>query len=186
MVEVDEELIAAILKGNADEKVSELYLRWHRPISTYFYSFTSNPQDVEDLTQIVFLKVIKNIKSFRRCKGKFSTWIYTIARNTALNFVSQKQSQKYHDANPILNNSDHIPENRMLEQEKIEAIRSAINRLKENQKTALYLREYQQYSYQEIAKILDCSEGAVKQLLFRARQGLMKQLVPYFAKEGMD
>lgn len=115
--------------------------------------------------------------------ASFSTWLYTIARNTVLS-----ELRKHRSGNIPLEESGIIPvaplevapEQTILRNEKVNLVRIAINNLPEKQRSALILREYDQLDYQEIANILGQSVSSVKSLLFRARSSVKLQLEPYY------
>jgi RNA polymerase sigma-70 factor (ECF subfamily) len=150
----------------------------------------------EDLSQETFYKAYRSLQTFREVEASFSTWLYTIARNTVLselrkqyknNLVSLDQGSYTPYAS-----FDAMPEPSMLRNEKVTMVRDAINNLPEKQRSALILREYDQLEYQEIANILGQTVSAVKSLLFRARASVKLQLEPYFSEpifeeyEGMS
>lgn len=143
----------------------------------------------DDLSQETFYKAYRSLQTFREVEASFSTWLYTIARNTVL---SELRKQKH--VNVSLDQSgltpqtsfDSLPEQKMLRNEKVSMVREAINNLPEKQRSALILREYDQLDYQEIANILGQTVSSVKSLLFRARASVKVQLEPYFVDPIFD
>ena len=150
----------------------------------------------EDLGSESFYKAYRSLHSFREGDASFSTWLYTIARNTVLSELRKQRA-----GNVSLDESgftpvappESVPEQRLLRRERMSLVRDAINNLPEKQRSALILREYDQMDYQEIASILGQTVSSVKSLLFRARASVKTQLEPYFGEspfmeeyEGMN
>jgi RNA polymerase sigma-70 factor (ECF subfamily) len=194
----DSQLIREIKDGNA-ELYAELMRRYERKIYAFIFHMlkSSSMESVsEDLSQETFYKAYRSLQTFREVEASFSTWLYTIARNTVLS-----ELRKQNKNNPVsldhggytpYASFDAMPEPTLLRNEKVTMVRDAINNLPEKQRSALILREYDQLEYQEIANILGQTVSAVKSLLFRARASVKLQLEPYFADpifedyEGMN
>jgi RNA polymerase sigma-70 factor (ECF subfamily) len=181
----DSQLIREIKDGNV-ELYSELMQRYERKIYAFIYHMLKSARmeaAVDDLCQETFYKAYRSLQTFREVEASFSTWLYTIARNTVL---SELRKQKH--VKVSLEQSGHtpqasyeaMPEQTVLRNEKVIMVRKAINNLPEKQRSALILREYDQMDYQEIANILGQTVSAVKSLLFRARASVKLQLEPYF------
>lgn len=180
----DSQLIREIKDGNV-ELYAELMQRYERKIYAFVYHMLkSSGLDAiaDDLCQETFYKAYRSLSTFREVEASFSTWLYTIARNTVL---SELRKQKY--AKVSLEQSGHtpeassetLPEQTILRNEKVLLVRNAINNLPDKQRTALILREYDQLDYQEIANILGQTVSAVKSLLFRARASVRIQMESY-------
>jgi len=181
----DSQMIREIKEGNT-ELYSELMRRYQRKILAFVYHMLKSAHLellAEDICSETFYKAFRSLHSFREVDASFSTWLYTIARNTVLS-----ELRKQRGANVPLEESgivpvapgDVAPEQAVLRSEKVGKVREAINNLPEKQRSALILREYDQLDYQEIATILGQSVSAVKSLLFRARSSVKSQLEPYF------
>ncbi|MCM3698149.1 MULTISPECIES: RNA polymerase sigma factor [Paenibacillus] len=181
----DSQMIREIKEGNT-ELYSELMRRYQRKILAFVYHMLKSAQLeqlAEDLCSETFYKAFRSLHSFREVDASFSTWLYTIARNTVLSELRKQRS-----GNVPLEESGYVPvaptevvpEQAVLRSEKVGMVREAINKLPEKQRSALILREYDQLDYQEIASILGQSVSAVKSLLFRARSSVKSQLEPYF------
>ncbi len=181
----DSQMIREIKEGNT-ELYSELMRRYQRKILAFVYHMLKSAHLellAEDLCSETFYKAFRSLHSFRELDASFSTWLYTIARNTVLS-----ELRKQRNGNVPLEESGIIPvapsevapEQAVLRNEKVGMVRDAINNLPEKQRSALILREYDQLDYQEIANILGQSVSAVKSLLFRARSSVKSQLEPYF------
>lgn len=184
---MDEELLwIKDIKNGRKEEFNKIINKYHKKILNYFYRWTFNKEDAEDLTQELFSRVFYNLNIYNT-KYNFSTWIYKIAYNLAIDF---KRASKY---KPILSfngdsNEEKIIKEQIinLEHEKITKIpeqlqmrgkiRKAFLNLPKNQSMALILKIYEEKNYDEIAEIMDISKSAVETLLFRARENLKKEL----------
>lgn len=181
----DSQLIREIKDGNI-QLYSELMRRYQRKILAFIYHMLKSAKLellAEDLCSETFYKAYRSLHSFREVDASYSTWLYTIARNTVL---SELRKQKAGSISldevgyiPIAP-PDTVPEQRLLQSERMMMVREAINSLPEKQRSALILREYDQLDYQEIANILGQTVSSVKSLLFRARSSVKVQLEPYF------
>jgi RNA polymerase sigma factor (sigma-70 family) len=193
----DSQLIREIKDGNV-QLYSELMARYERKILSFIFHMLKSAHlemIAEDLCAETFYKAYRSLQTFREVEASFSTWLYTIARNTVLsemrkhknNMVSLEESGYTPQSSSV-----DSPEQTMLRNEKVSMVRDAINNLPEKQRSALILREYDQLDYQEIANILGQTVSSVKSLLFRARASVKIQLEPYFAEpifreyEGMN
>ncbi|KKO51944.1 RNA polymerase sigma factor [Paenibacillus sp. DMB20] len=193
----DSQLIYEIKQGNV-ELYSELMRRYQRKILAFVYHMlkSSNMELLaEDLCSETFYKAFRSLHSFREVDASFSTWLYTIARNTVLSELRKQRSGTL----PLEESGivpvappEIVPEQAILRSERVSLVRDAINNLPEKQRSALILREYDQLDYQEIADILGQTVSSVKSLLFRARSSVKIQLEPYFSEpvysniEGMS
>jgi RNA polymerase sigma-70 factor (ECF subfamily) len=169
-----------------DQTALEALMRKYYPrILNFIYRFLGNRQVAEDLTQEVFLKVY--ISAFKYTpRSQFQTWLYTIAKNTALNelrrkrglFVSTDQTFNS-DGNELtkeIADYETAPDKDLMHKEKAAMIRQAIDDLPEKQRMAVILRRFEDFSYAEIAATLKVSDKAVKSLLSRAKLNLKHNL----------
>ncbi|RCW51095.1 RNA polymerase sigma factor [Paenibacillus prosopidis] len=186
----DSQLIREIKDGNV-ELYSELMRRYQRKILAFIFHMLKSAKLellAEDLCSETFYKAYRSLHSFRELDASFSTWLYTIARNTVLSELRKQKS-----AHLSLDESgfepiaalDAVPEQLVLRNERMAMVREAINNLPEKQRSALILREYDQLDYQEIANILGQTVSSVKSLLFRARASVKTQLEPYFGQSPL-
>ena len=149
------------------------------------------PEEAEDLAQEVFLRVFRTRKGYQP-KAKFSTYLFTIANNLALNHLRSRgrhpvvslggggtDSQALGLASGRVVAPDGTPSTQMRQIELAEVIREALEGLGEDQKLAVLLNKFEEMSYAEIARVMDKSEAAVKSLLARARTNLRERLEPY-------
>lgn len=193
----DSQLIFEIKQGNIDV-YSELMRRYQRKILAFVYHMLKSANLellAEDICSETFYKAFRSLHSFREVDASFSTWLYTIARNTVLSELRKQRSGTL----PLEESGvipvaplEIAPEQAILRSERVTLVREAINKLPEKQRSALILREYDQLDYQEIADILGQTVSSVKSLLFRARSSVKIQLEPYFSEpvykeiEGMS
>ena len=154
------------------EKLVEQYTPF---VMSVCLSFMKHREDAEDACQEVFLKIWKTKSGFLD-RSKYTTWLYSIARNTCLDIL-KKNSRHEHDEIPeTLPDNGTSPESRLVEKEFEEAVYSALEELDTDMKTILLLREKAGLSYTDIASLLAISEGTVKSRISRAREKLMKIL----------
>ena len=155
--------------------------------------FTRSSEDAEDLTQEVFISAYQQLRSFKG-DSKLSTWLYRIAVNASLNHVrsSKKRSifqrieglfaRDKAEILPVALLFSDTPERQLIAVQEKEAIEQAIDLLPENQRVAFTLSKYDELPQSEIAAVMGISEGAVEQLLQRAKSNLRKKLVAYYKK----
>lgn len=180
-----------------DQQSFELLLqRYRTPLVNFLYRMVRNREQAEDLAQEVFLRVYRAREDYEP-SAKFTTWLFRIATNLALNSVRDNRYQKLQtslDA-PIVADAeggdermmevaDEHPdiEQHLVEEARKKMIRHAIEKLPEKQRAAVLLHKYQELDYGEISKILQCSESALKSLLFRAYETLRVELAPLVAR----
>ena len=195
MARTDVQLMLDVKAG--DEASFELLLhRYRTPLVNFLYRMVRNREQAEDLAQEVFLRVYRAREDYVP-SAKFTTWLFRIATNLALNSVRDTRYRKLEvsiDA-PISEAEDgdertlDIPEKHpnieqhLVEDARRKMIRHAIDKLPEKQRAAVLLHKYQELDYGEIAKILACSESALKSLLFRAYESLRVELAPLVAQQ---
>lgn len=184
----DSELIREIKDGNI-ELYSDLMRRYQRRIMAFIYHMLKSAKLellAEDLCSETFYKAYRSLHTFREIEATFSTWLYTIARNTVLSELRKQKatmvSMEEVNLEPIASN-ETTPEQQLLLNERMNMVRSAISKLPEKQRSALILREYEQLEYQEIASILGQTVSSVKSLLFRARASVKLQLESYIEQD---
>lgn len=197
MLLTDSQLIREIKEGRI-ELYSQLIEKYEKKIHIFIHHLLKTYKmeiHTEDICQETFYKAFKSLKTFRDEEATFSTWLHTIARNTALSELrklkhvelSLEENATSPQASELL-----LPEQELLKNERVQMVREAINSLPDKQRSALILREYEQMDYKEIANILNSTVSSVKSLLFRARTGIKSQLEPYVGEnqltdfEGMN
>lgn len=183
----DEELFDLYRKGSRDA-FEELFARHHRKVIRFAYRMTGDQARAEEAAQEIFLRIARAAYTWRRT-AKFSTWMYTIARRTTLNFIRDEKGEgenvpippgeEYPDGSPALQlpgPADLNPEEMAWSAEIQERFIEALQRLPETCRSAFVLSRGDGLSYEEIAAVLGITVQAVKSRIFRAREMLMESL----------
>ena len=182
-LDYDAELMLRVKDG--DGASFGLLLEKHRSAVIHFlYRMVQNHAIAEELAQEVFLRVYRSRATYEPT-AKFTTWLFRIATHLALNWLRDGKSergQEYLDEKsddmPVREVSDRRPsiEQDLVYEVRIEEIRHAIAGLPDKQRAAVLMHKYEEMEYSQIAKVLSCSESAVKSLLFRAYETLRTRL----------
>jgi RNA polymerase sigma-70 factor (ECF subfamily) len=174
---------------NGDEKAfEEIVRRYHRQVANIIYLTLGNRDEVDDLSQEVFVRVFRSLDRFAYDSSLYS-WIYRIAVNLCIDEIRKKRIRKLiplefltesklegeKKSKAVATASDDV-----LQQEKQQVIKGALARLSPIHRTVILLREYEDLSYAEISKTLRISQQAVKSRIFRAREELRELLKDYF------
>jgi RNA polymerase sigma-70 factor (ECF subfamily) len=171
----DQALVSAVLQGET-EAFDEIVERHRRAVYHVCYRFVNNHEDASDLVQETFVRAWKGLRNFKG-ESALSTWLYRIAVNVSLNRVSAKRLDvQAIESDHIVDTASDAPGDRLLREERAEAVRRAIAQLPDKQRATLILRTYQELSHQQIAEILGSSVGAVKANFFHALVNLRKIL----------
>ena len=177
----DIELVSLIKKGNMDA-FDELVKAYEKKVINVAYSLLSDKEDALDASQEIFVKVYKNISSFRG-ESTVSTWIFKITKNVCYDFLRKRKSnvisldEENDDEKKIeIPDLSASPDVLYERQEKINVVRKAIDSLEENQRVVITLFDINGLSYDEISGIIKCPIGTVKSRLYRARESLRKIL----------
>jgi RNA polymerase sigma-70 factor (ECF subfamily) len=153
--------------------------RHRRAVYQLCYRFVGNHEDASDLSQDVFLRAYRGLRSFRG-QSALSTWLYRIGVNVCLNRASAKTTlgklTEPIDERQFVDVRAESPPDRMLKDERGARVRAAIAQLPRKQRATLILRTYHEMSHQEIADVLGSSVGAVKANFFHALGNLRKLL----------
>ena len=181
-------LIKKAQRGNilAFESLVKVY---DRQVLQLAYNMVNNTQDAEDIYQEVLVRVYKNLHRFE-FKSEFSTWLYRVVVNYCINFQKKRRRLKAYSIESDFQNEDsnwkttvqseeQNPEQSFLNVELSREIETALQRLSPKQKSVFVLRHYHGHKLREIAEILKCSEGTVKNYLFRATQKMQRLLKDY-------
>ena len=170
-----------------DSGFNYLAEKYHRPIIHFLFRMVRNQAIAEELAQEVFLRVYRSRESYR-AEAKFTTWLYRIATNLAVNHARDTKHERaartvYLDApdeetgtTPDVADDEPSVEQRLVREERMKAIRLHVMALPERQKMAVLMHKYQGMDYREIGEVLKQSESATKSLLFRAYQTLREKL----------
>jgi len=186
------------VKAGDEQSFALLLQRYRSPLVNFLYRMVRERAEAEDLAQEVFLRVYRARKDYVP-SAKFTTWLFRIATNLALNSVRDNRYQRLEvsiDA-PVTTDAEDgdertldVAEKRpnieqhLIEEARRKMIRRAVEKLPEKQRAAVLLHKYQELDYNEIAKILQCSESALKSLLFRAYETLRVELAPIVAQQS--
>jgi RNA polymerase sigma-70 factor (ECF subfamily) len=170
--------------GDADS-FEYLYRKYHRGLYGYLLSMLRNPQSAEDLCQDIFVKLYRQIGSYR-FQSPFSHWLFRMARNLAIDQFRRnkvrfaksldEEGEDMHPLHERLAGPEPSPQTHALKRERSEVVRSAVSELPEAFKVVVVMREWDDLSYEEISLRLGLSVGTVKSRLFRARAMLLKKL----------
>jgi RNA polymerase sigma-70 factor (ECF subfamily) len=180
-----EDLMARVVEGDEDA-FETLVLRHQTYVLNFIYRFIGDKTQAKDLSQEVFLRVWQAAKSYE-AKAKFTTWVYRIASNLCFNELKSARRRRWfhffqsgeEGGQTIEENfSDDSPsaEDLLLTRERNLQITEALQSLPANQRMAVILKRYDDLSYAEIARVMDCSVSAVESLLVRAKRTLQKKL----------
>src|SRR5437899_10312585 len=174
----------------------ELVERYQHRLIAVLHHLVGNAEEAEDLAQDVFLRVYRARKKYR-ARSKFSTWLFTIANNLALNLLRSRQRKptvplNTRDSGPLgprpaeqlVVDSGHQPAQRMQQQELAALIRQALDGLNERQRMAVLLNKFEDMNYAAIAEVMGLTTKAVKSLLNRARGNLRVALTEYIYMDG--
>ena len=185
----DAALMLRVKRGDRAAFVA-LVEKYKQPLHNFIHRTLRDETEAEDLAQNVFLQVYKSRDRYERT-AKFSTWLFTIARNLCLNEIrrrsrhpaeSLEETHGEHEDQPARQYEDKkvlLPTDNVLHTELAKKIEEALAGLPENQRTAILLCRQDELSYEEIAEVLDCSLSATKSLIHRGRETLKEKLKPY-------
>lgn len=191
----DAELMLRVKRGDlaAFERLVE---RYQQPVLSLIYRSLPDVEEAEDLAQAVFVQVYKSAGRYQPT-ARFSTWLFTIARNLCLNELRRRSRHPADPLEPGEPGDDEPtrqypdrqttgPVESLLRGELEQKVEEAIRALPENQRTALLLCQQDELSYEEIAEILGCSLSATKSVIHRARETLKARLKPYLRTGTWD
>ena len=180
---------AVMLRVAAGDEAGFNYLvgKYHRAMISFLFRMVHNQAVAEELAQEVFLRVYRSRESYR-AEAKFTTWLYRIATNLAVNHARDTRHERsastiYLDApdeesgtTPDVADDTPSVEQNILRDERMAAIRAHVMALPERQRMAVLMHKYQGMDYRQIGDVLKLSESATKSLLFRAYQTLRDKL----------
>lgn len=164
--------------------------KYKQPVINLVYRTLPDAIEAEDLAQNVFLQVFKSAHRYE-VSARFSTWLFTIARNLCLNEIRRRSrhqaesmeatfleaeegpARQYEDANMT------SPPDELMREELYQLVEAAVEGLPESQRTAILLYQRDEMSYEDIASVLGCSLAATKSLIHRGRETLKSRLKPY-------
>jgi RNA polymerase sigma-70 factor, ECF subfamily len=182
-MDFDAELMLRVKDGDA-ASFGLLLDKYRVTVIHFLFRMVQNRAVAEELAQEVFLRVYRSRATYEPT-AKFTTWLFRIATHLALNALRDNRNEKLQDRldddsadMPARQVSDSRPsiEQHMVCQARLEEVRRAIAMLPEKQRAAVLMHKYEEMEYSQIAKVLNCSESAVKSLLFRAYETLRARL----------
>ena len=180
---LDQPLVSRCLDG--DEAAWEELVRQHtRQVYGLCFRFTNSAQEAQDLTQDVFLRVFKTIKTFRSAEGSFHTWLARVTRNLLIDHYRRTRQERVTDSIeeqlPMLQEKGGSaaarPDQALAGQEAGEILQATLQKLSPDLREAVILRDLQEMEYREIAEVLDIPEGTVKSRINRGRAELARLL----------
>jgi RNA polymerase sigma-70 factor (ECF subfamily) len=175
------------VKAGDESAFGYLVQKYRRPLVGFMYRLCHNPATAEELAQEVFLRVYRSRTSYE-ASAKFSTWLYRIATNLAVNHARDTRHERPENTvrldepdeetgtTPDLADGSLSAEEQLLKRERLAAIKAKVSALPERQRLAVMMHKYQQMDYRQIAAVMKLSESATKSLLFRAYETLREQL----------
>ncbi len=188
-MKTDPELVQQSLQGN-EGAFCELVDRYRARIYTFVLRIVKNPEDAGDVSQEVFVRVYRSLKSYDQSR-KFSSWLFKIAQNMAIDNLRTRRSDTFSLDAPVETEkgefsyqlpSREIEPDRALESTEVaEALDVAIADLEPGYRSVIMLRHVEGKSYEEIAEIMELPLGTVKTYIYRARRMLrahLKNLLP--------
>lgn len=190
--------VKLMLRVRADDPAAfaEIVDRFQHRLVAVMHHIVGAKEEAEDLAQECFLRVYRNRKKYTP-KAKFSTWLFTIANNLALNSLRDR-ARKPHVPLPgsesgplgirpqesLANGRDKPPTHGLAQEELAAVVRQALDGLNDRQKMAVVLNKFEDMDYAEIADVMGLTPKAVKSLLCRARTRLREVLQPYIDPDG--
>lgn len=180
-------------KKGDDEAFSKLVANYQDRLNTIFYHMTRNQESAEDLVQDVFMRIYRARHGYQP-NAKFSTWLFRVANNLAINAHRSKsrrkeialpagESSSMQAARPdekiLADKSELIPARQLDKQELQAVVQQAMDQLNERQRLTVLLHKFEDMSYADIAETMELTVPAVKSLLSRARDSLRAALEPY-------
>jgi len=185
--DIDRQLVARAQRGDK-QAFSLLVEKYQRKLARLLSRFIRDPAEVEDVTQEAFIKAYRALPAFRG-DSAFYTWLYRIRINTAKNYlmaigrraptsteVEAEEAEGFEEGEQL--RDINTPESVLLSKEIAETVNATIEKLPEELRKAIQMREIEGMSYEDIAQAMDCPIGTVRSRIFRAREAIAEQLRP--------
>ena len=184
--ELDKVLVLRVQQGDKSA-YDLLVIKYQHRIIQLVNRYVKDPSEAQDVAQEAFIKAYRALGNFRG-DSAFYTWLYRIAINTAKNYLVSR-SRRYSDYQIDIQDAEQVenapqlkametPEYLLLNDEIVTVIKAAIEKLPEEMKIAIMLREFEGMSYEEIAQTMECPVGTVRSRIFRAREAIDEKLSP--------
>lgn len=173
----DKEIVQKILAGDT-EQYAEIVRRYQQIVANLTYKLCGTRLETEEVTQQVFVELYMALPRFR-FDSKLSSFIYRITVNTVCKMLNKSKryvSTDEYETRPDGPSPDRNAEQEIIHREQLEQLRTAIGHLKDEQRTALVLYTFENFSYQQIADVMQCTLAKVESLIFRAKKNLAKEV----------
>ena len=173
----DRQIVEAVLAGDT-RQYAEIVRRYQQNVANLTYKLCGSRLDIEEVTQQVFVELYSALPRFR-FDSKLSSFIYRITLNIvckSLNKAKRFVSADAIEGLPEQRSDDRNAQQQIIHNEQLEQLRTAIGHLKDEQRTALVLYTFEDFSYQEIADVMQCTLSKVESLIFRAKKNLAKEV----------
>jgi RNA polymerase sigma-70 factor, ECF subfamily len=177
MEKSESEIIEQLKAGNYDS-FGSLYEKYVKKIYDFLYYRSHHKETAEDLTSVVFTKALDRIGQYSEAKGKFSTWLYQIARNTLIDYFRTAKSTEDIETVFDLSAKGNIEVDLDVKLN-LEKVKKYLASLPKEAREVVIMRVWDDLSYKEIAEILGKSEGATKMIFFRTMEKLNKEVALY-------
>lgn len=172
----DHDLMNNVRNGDCNS-LGVLFERHHRKLFNYFLKHTGNRPASEDMVQDTFLRILKYRRSYQGGDNGFGVWLYRIARNVRFDFYGKKGPPTTTIEDAVFIADDSPPPDLPVEQaDEAALVRQALASLPDNRRELIIMSKYQNMPYRDIARVLDCTEGAVKVRVHRA----LKELAEHY------
>lgn len=173
----DKQIVERILAGET-ELYALIVKEYQQIVANLTYKLCGNKLEVEEVTQQVFVELYMALPRFR-FDSKLSSFIYRITVNVVCKMMNKAKrfisADEYEDR-PETPSDERNVEQQMIHQEQLAQLRTAIGHLKDEQRTALVLYTFEDFSYNQIAEVMQCSLSKVESLIFRAKKNLAKEM----------
>ena len=184
--ELDKKLVLRVQQGDKSA-YDLLVIKYQHRIIQLVNRYVKDPSEAQDVAQEAFIKAYRALGNFRG-DSAFYTWLYRIAINTAKNYLVSR-NRRYSDYQIDIQDAEQVenapqlkvmetPEYLLLNDEIVKVIKAAIEKLPEEMKVAIMLREFEGMSYEDIAQTMECPVGTVRSRIFRAREAIDEKLSP--------
>lgn len=186
--DIDQLLVERAQRG--EKKAFELLVsKYQRKLARLLSRFIKDPTEVEDVAQEAFIKAYRALPSFRG-ESAFYTWLYRIGINTAKNYLVANGRRATVSLNIGGDDGEDLPElgeqipdfntpdTELMNRQIVDAVNRVVDKLPEELRTAISLREMEGMSYEDIAQVMGCPIGTVRSRIFRAREAIAAELKP--------
>ena len=177
-LEKDDDILVEEIRGGSEKSFDQLMQNHQEQVFRVAHSFTKDTENAMDVTQNIFLKVYQNLNRFRG-QSQFKTWLMRIAFNESFNWIKKNKKYQTHEEIDLTMTNNQNPvsqEDELVAQENRALLLKSLYELNTKYRVAVVLRYFENYSIRDISGILKCSEGVVKNMLFRSLRKLKDNL----------